>query len=104
MSTTKKTILLSDKPTFQQLRRRCGVTARQVAEAAGLPLREEYLIELGRPVSSEVAHNLLQAFSRLVGKPYTLEDVIIVVQPVERVPHHKPTRSTPGKTDERKVQ
>jgi hypothetical protein len=43
-------------------------------------LRDEYLVEIGGTVSLEVAKKVLHAFSELVGKKYTLEDVDVVLK------------------------
>lgn len=62
-------------PTMQALRRKTPLTSRQVAEAAGVPLRVEYVLEIGGMVTQEDAEKVLAAFSRLTGEPYSLHNV-----------------------------
>lgn len=62
-------------PTLQALRRKTPLTAREVAETAGVPLRIEYVMEIGGLVSQQEAEKVLAAFSRLTGEPYSLTNV-----------------------------
>ena len=62
-------------PTLQQVRREHNLTSRAVAEAAGVELRIEYLMEIGGMVSLADAQRVLQALSRLAHRPYTQEDL-----------------------------
>jgi len=50
---------------IKQFRQQYGLTAQQVADIAGVPLRVEYLMELGCPVSSDDATKVMQALSSL---------------------------------------
>ena len=61
-------------PTLQETRRAHGLTSRAVAEEAGVPLRVEYLLEIGGAVSRAEAQRVLQALSRLTQTPYTEKD------------------------------
>ncbi len=59
---------------FQHVRREAGLTSRAVAQAAGVPLRDEYVFELGAKVDQETKQKLIQALSTLTGHAYTLAD------------------------------
>jgi len=59
---------------FQQVRRQAGLTSRAVAETAGVPLRDEYIFELGAKVDQETRHKIIHALSRLTGQSYTIHD------------------------------
>ena len=63
-----------DKLNFQKIRIEQGLTSRAVAEAANIPLRDEYLFELGAAVSQEVKYKIICAFSTLTGYDYVLSD------------------------------
>jgi len=65
----------SHLPTLQALRRKTPLTAREVAEAAEVPLRIEYVMEIGGMVSQQEAEKVLAAFSRLTGEVYSLTNV-----------------------------
>lgn len=68
-------------PTLQQLRRAYKtITYNRVAEEAGVPLTIEYLTEIGGLVREEHALKVLQAFSRLVGRQYTFENVAVNIR------------------------
>ena len=78
-------------PTLQTLRRKTPLTSREVAEAAGVPLRIEYVMEIGGVVTKEDAENVLAAFSRLTGRPYSLENVQVnLTQHAARLPDQPP--------------
>ena len=62
-------------PTLQDIRREYNISSRALAEAAGLELRVEYLMEIGGPVSRENAERVLQALSSLTNKLYTDRDI-----------------------------
>lgn len=62
-------------PTLQDIRREYGISSRALAEAAGLELRVEYLMEIGGPVSRADAARVLQALSSLTNKHYTEKDI-----------------------------
>jgi transcriptional regulator with XRE-family HTH domain len=51
--------------TIKDIRLRHGMTAQELAEMAGVPLRVEYLMEIGCPVSQNDAAKVLQALSTL---------------------------------------
>ena len=51
--------------TIRGIRQRYGITAQDVAQMAGVPLRIPYLMEIGCPVSQEDAAKVLQALSLL---------------------------------------
>jgi len=61
--------------TLMQVRRENNLTSRQLADAAGVPLRVAYLAEIGGLVEEIDAKLLLEALSKLTGKQYTLKDV-----------------------------
>jgi len=63
-----------EKLNFQKIRIEKGLTSRAVADAANIPLREEFLFELGATVSKEVKHKIIHAFSILTGQDYALSD------------------------------
>lgn len=64
-------------PTLQELRRKTALTSRQIAEAAQVPLRTEYLMEIGGRVEPQDAERVLEAFSQLTGGTYSLNNVQI---------------------------
>ena len=59
---------------FQQLRRAKGLTSQAVADAAGVSLTDEYLFEIHCLTDETLKHTIIQAFSQLVGHPYSLSD------------------------------
>jgi hypothetical protein len=59
---------------FQQVRREAWLTSRAIAETADVPLRDEYLFELGAKVDQETRYKIIHALSRLTGHAYTLRD------------------------------
>ncbi len=66
----------TDKPTLQQIRwTQQGLTSQALAQAAGVPLRIEYLMEIGAWVSRQEAEKVLVALSQIAGHKYTLENV-----------------------------
>ena len=69
--------------SFQQLRREKHLTSQQVAEAAGVSLREEYLFEIGGIVSKETEQRIMQAFSKLTEQS-TEEQPTVVMQKISR--------------------
>ena len=60
--------------SFQQIRQAKKLTSRQVADAAGVPLREEYLYEIGGIIGPESKEKLIQALSSLTSYHYVLGD------------------------------
>jgi hypothetical protein len=58
---------------LMKLRQEHNLTSRQIADKAGLPLRVEYVAEIGGLIDKEDAHKIAGALSALTGKPYTLE-------------------------------
>lgn len=68
------------KETIKQIRQRYDLTAQRVAEMASVPLRVEYVMEIGCPVSKEDAEKVMQALSALTGDRFTLLNVIINVK------------------------
>jgi hypothetical protein len=66
---------LERKPHIRDIRRQYGLTSRAVAEAAGLDLQTEYLLEIGGLVSNKEVEQVLQALSRLTGEQFTRENV-----------------------------
>jgi hypothetical protein len=77
---------MEGKPTLLQARRAYNhhantmITSQQLASMAVVPLAEEFLMELGRPVSYETARRVLGAFSTLTGRQYTLNDVDVTLK------------------------
>jgi len=69
------------KPTLMQLCRQLNLEAQKVADKAGLPLRIEYLMEIGAPVSRVHAVQIMTALSRLSSQLFTIEDVEFVEKP-----------------------
>ncbi len=53
------------KATIKDIRQRHGLTAERIAQMAGVPLRVEYLMEIGCPVSKDDARKVLLALSSL---------------------------------------
>ena len=66
--------------TLMQVRRENNLTSRQLADAAGIPLRVEYLAEIGGLVEEMEAGLLLEAVSNLTGKQYTLKNVQVNIK------------------------
>ena len=62
-------------PTLMNIRQENNLTSRQLADAAGVPLRVAYLAEIGGLVEEIDAKLLLEALSKLSGKQYTLNTV-----------------------------
>jgi len=65
------------KATIKDVRQRHGLTAERIAEMAGVPLRVEYLMEIGCPVSKDDARKVLLALSSLTGDKSALANVMI---------------------------
>jgi len=65
------------RSTLQQIRRETSLTSRQLAETAGVPLRTEYMMEIGGHVAFEDAIKVLDALSQLTGRVHTLEELHI---------------------------
>ena len=86
-------------PTLQQIRREHNITARVIAEEAGVDFRTEYLLEIGAAVERDDALKILHAFSILTGKPCT-EDTVgglcIVTVPVIKDRKERSRRDTTG--------
>ncbi len=73
------------------LRRKTPWTSREVAEAAGVPLRIEYVMEIGGMVTTEDAEKVLAAFSQLTGQEYSLHNVSVnLMQHAARLPDQPP--------------
>ena len=66
---------LERKPHIRDIRRQYGLTSRAVADAAGLDLHTEYLLEIGGPVSNREVEQILQALSYLTGEHFTRDNV-----------------------------
>jgi len=67
----------AQKATIKDIRQSHGLTAQRIAEMAGVPLRVEYLMEIGCPVSKDDARKVLLALSSLTGDKSTLANVSI---------------------------
>jgi len=61
------------RPTLRDVRRLHDLTSQHVADAAGVPLRTEYLMEIGGVVSREDAEKVLTAVATLTQYHYTLD-------------------------------
>jgi len=53
---------------IKQVRQQYGLSAQQVADIAGVPLRVEYLMELGCPVRSDDVLKVMHALSVLTNE------------------------------------
>jgi hypothetical protein len=85
-------------PTLQDLRRKTQFTSRQVAEAARVPLRVEYAMEIGGIVTQENAKKVLAAFSHLTGTQYSLRDVQVhLTGNVTHFPDQQPRLAQPAR-------
>ncbi len=73
------------KPKIRDIRRQYGLTSRDVADAAGVELQTEYLLEIGGLVGSEEVEQVLNALSRLTGEQFTSENVCGLCTPPNRV-------------------
>jgi len=71
---------MPESPTLMQVRRENDLTSRQLADAAGIPLREEYLAEIGGLVDEEDALKILEALCHLTSKHYTRKNVQINIR------------------------
>jgi hypothetical protein len=58
---------------LMRIRQAHNLTSRQIADKAGLPLRVEYVAEIGGLVAKEDASKIAEALSVLAGKRYTLD-------------------------------
>jgi hypothetical protein len=75
-------------PTMRDIRRQYGLTSRAVAEAAGVDLQIEYLMEIGGLVSNDNIARVLEALSRLTGEYYTIDNVSgICTAPTRNIVH-----------------
>ena len=59
---------------IKQIRQQYNLTAQQVAEMAGVPLRVEYLMEIGCPISTDDATKVMRALSILTSERSGLPD------------------------------
>ena len=72
---------MEEKRTLMKLRRdyneraEIPITSQRLAEVAGVALADEFLMELGRPVSAEVARRVIKTFNALTGQHYTFADI-----------------------------
>ena len=96
---------MEEKPTLLQLRRSYNantdipITSQQLAQAAHVPLADEFMMELGRPVSAEIANRVIDTFSQLTGHRYTLANISVSLkEPVKEQAHDHPMRSERGAT------
>jgi len=71
---------MKEPQTLMQARRDNNLTSRQLADVAGVPLRVEYVAEIGGLVEEMEAEQLLEALSHLAGKHYTLKDVQVNIK------------------------
>jgi len=71
---------MRELPSLMQVRREHDLTSRQLADAAGIPLRVEYVAEIGGLVEEMEAGLLLEAVSNLTGKQYTLKNVQVNIK------------------------
>lgn len=65
----------SPLPTLRQLRRAHYISARDLADAAAIPLQTELLMETGGAVNSEDTIKVLYALSLMTGHHYTREQI-----------------------------
>ena len=63
------------------------LTSVIIAEKAGVPLADEFTMELGRPVTATVAGRVLQAFSELTEKLYTTRNVLVEIKQPKPASH-----------------
>jgi len=71
----ERDVNMEELPTLMKVRQAHDLTSRQLADAAGVPLRVEYVAEIGGLVEEVDAGLLLEAVSNLTGKHYTLKNV-----------------------------
>lgn len=74
--------------SFQQLRRAKGLTSREIADAAGVSLAEEYLFEIGGIINKEARQKVMQAFQKLTG---TIPEQPTTIMNTLGGPHAAPT-------------
>ena len=70
----------TEKQTLREARQQHGLKLRQLAETAGLPLREVYQAEIGVAVDYVSATRLFEALNKLTGQSYTFEMIRIEVK------------------------
>jgi transcriptional regulator with XRE-family HTH domain len=58
--------------TVREIRQAKKITSRQLADAAGVSLRVEYLLEIGCKVTDEERDQILRALSALTGQVYAV--------------------------------
>ena len=58
---------------LMRIRQAHNLTSRQIADKAGLPLRIEYVAEIGGLIQEEDASKIANALSTLAGKHYPVE-------------------------------
>ena len=68
------------RASIRAIRQRHGLTAQQIAETAGVPLRVEYLMEIGGHVSKNDAKKVMQALSALTGDRSKFSDIRITLE------------------------
>ena len=56
---------VDQQATIKEIRQRHGITAQDLAEQAGVPLRVEYLMEIGCPISQMDATKIMHALFAL---------------------------------------
>jgi hypothetical protein len=57
-----------------EMRREANLTSQQLAEAAGVPLSQEYAVEIGGFVDRATAEKVINAFSSLTHSHHTLDE------------------------------
>lgn len=65
---------------LMRIRQAHNLTSRQVADQAGLPLRVEYVAEIGGLVGKEDGEKIAEALSDLTRKHYTLDALGLVLK------------------------
>jgi hypothetical protein len=73
-----------EKARLMQVRQDAGLTTKQVADQAGLPLRDVYAAEIGIPVDEEVALKILMALSLLTGRIHVRDNTEIWIKEPEK--------------------
>ena len=73
-------------PSLLSLRQQTKITTEELAQQAGVSLRDAYIVEIGGFADREIAEKVLNAFLRLSGTSYTLDAIRLrnVSTPVAR--------------------
>ncbi|QBD79050.1 hypothetical protein EPA93_24915 [Ktedonosporobacter rubrisoli] len=87
--------------SLMRARQELRVPSRILAEVADVPPHLVTLAELGLPTDEQIARKLCLGLSRLAGKPYTLNEIVINIKAPQRPAGQSCPRSTEWFTNRR---